>query len=71
MEELKIDLEELRIELEVFLRHVSKACTDEYGHLLVVDTKDEQTRKDYESETIEGIVDIYLTDFRKMLADLK
>lgn len=58
-------MEELRKELEAFLRHINKNCTDEYGHLQVVDAKDEQTRKDYSSETIEGIVDIYLTDYRK------
>jgi hypothetical protein len=53
-------MEDLKKELESFLRYVSKECTDSYGHLEVVDTDDEKTHKEYYSQTVEGIVEEYL-----------
>lgn len=58
-------MEELRKELESFLRHVKEQHTDMYGHLQVIDTPNENIRKDYPTETIEGVVDNYLTNFKK------
>lgn len=55
----------LKKELELFLKHISDNCTDEYGHLQVVDTDDEKIKNDYHSMTIEGIVDDYLENLGK------
>ena len=57
---------DLKNELELFLKYVNKNCTDRYGHLEVVDTENENIKKDYYSQTIEGIVENYLNDKEKL-----
>jgi len=44
-----------------FLTHINDECTDEYGNLQVLISQNEQIKKDYYSQTPEGIVENYMS----------
>lgn len=46
--------------LKNFLIYISDNCTDSYGHLQVVMSEDENIKKEYYSQTVEGIVKEYM-----------
>ncbi len=51
---------ERKQDLEVFLRFVVDECTDQYGNIQILTTDDEQTKKDYYSQTVEGTVERFI-----------
>jgi hypothetical protein len=55
-------MEDKKKDLMDFLEYILKDCCDEYGHVQILSMKklSEQMKKEYFSETVEGVVDEWI-----------